>query len=87
MERNGLTGKVTIEVDLKDFGRDLDYEHPFEELLKEGIASHIRSYIRESFLKEHKKKLNNWAEEYMRGKHPADPDGVVMLSIPIELIK
>lgn len=80
-----MTGKVTIEVDLENFGADLDY--PFEQILRDEVVNYIRDYIRESFIKKHHKMLDKWAEGYLEGKHPADPEGTVMLSIPIELIR
>lgn len=80
-----ITGKVTIEVDLKDFGSDLDY--PFEELLQEEVANYIRNYIRDYIGKEHKKIFQKWTVDYLAGKHPVDPDGCVMLAIPVDLFK
>jgi hypothetical protein len=85
MERNTLTGKVTIEVDLGDFGKDLSYS--FEDTLRDEVVGYIREHIRKSFLKDHHRMLNKWTKEYLEGKHPAGPDGVVMLEIPLELIR
>lgn len=85
MERNGLTGKVTIEVDLENFGEDLDY--PFKDMLMDEVTSYIRAHIRENILKQHKRYLNKWTEDYLAGKHPVDQDGAVMLAIPIDLLR
>jgi len=80
-----MTGKVTIEVDLKDFGADLDY--PFEDLLRDEIGNYIRSHIRKTLLQNHKEMLNKWTADYLKGKHPPDSEGVVMLNIPIEFLR
>jgi hypothetical protein len=79
-------GKVTIELDLTDFGTDLEYD--IEDEIKTAVRSIVRDHIKNVLLRDVARKgLQQWTKEYLEGKHPADPEGVVTIPIPVAWLK
>lgn len=68
--------KIKIEMDLEDFGKDLDY--PFSKMLKEEVLYIVRDAIREELGKQTRRELAKWVKNEFLGKGElVVKDGVV----------
>lgn len=78
--------KIKVEMDLEDFGAELDY--PFEQCLKEEVLYVVKDAVRKFLAAESEKLIKQWVKtEFLQEGKCKVKDGVVYIPLMLKDIQ